>query len=96
MITYELTTKEKLLFIIPIFGWLFIAYGIIFYPIGNIYILVMWYIDIVLSATHFPQIFVALPFARKAGIPVIKTVFMTILLGSTWWKPLKENVGEIK
>ncbi len=95
MIKVNFTTGEKLLFIIPIFGWVFIAYGVVF-PIQNLVIRIMFYIDIVLSATHFIQIFVALPLGKKGGIPVLKNIFLTIALGSTWWKPLKKSVGEMK
>jgi hypothetical protein len=96
VITYELETKEKLMFIIPVFGWVFLAFGMAIWPIENVIIYWMWWIDAVLSATHFFQIFVALPYGKKAGIPAVKTVFMTIALGSTWWKPLKKNVDKLK
>lgn len=83
--------RSQLPMLIPIFGWLFIAYGLIF-PIENIIIKWMWYIDIFLSVVVHPlQLYIALPVGAKAGISVKKTIYMTIVFGATWWKPLKDK-----
>lgn len=91
---FRLTTNEKIRTLIPIFGWLFLAYGLLF-PM-NYVVKVMWWIDIVLSATHFVQIFVALPLGKKAGISALKTACLTVAFGSMWWKPLQNYVGNMK
>ncbi len=86
--------RDKVLYLIPIFGWLFIAYGIAF-PIENIVIRVMWYIDIFLSCiVHPAQLFIAIPIGKKGGFSVFYTSSMTLVFGATWWKPLRKHLSE--
>lgn len=83
-------TNDKLLMLIPIFGWLFIAYGLIF-PIDNIYIKWMWYIDIFLSVpVHLLQLFIAVPVGIKSGYSKTQSACLTIAFGATWWKPVRQ------
>jgi|GEM_PF-1848943 len=96
MDTYKMGNRDKLLMLIPIFGWIFIAYGIIF-PIENQIIKIMWIIDIVLSCgVHPAQLFIAMPLGKKAGYSNLKTFTMTIVFGATWWKPLRKFLSEVK
>ena len=89
-------TNDKLLMLIPIFGWLFIAYGLIF-PIENIYIKWMWYIDIFLSVpVHLLQLFIAVPVGVKSGYTKFQSIYLTITFGATWWKPVRQMLGELK
>jgi hypothetical protein len=84
---------HKGLMLIPIFGWLFIAYGLVF-PIENEIILIMWWIDIFLSCVVHPvQLIVAMPLGKKVGYSTATTVWMTLIFGATWWKPLKTLPG---
>lgn len=86
--------RDKLLMLIPVFGWIFIVYGLLF-PIQNTYIKVMWIIDIVLSIGAHPlQLFISLPVGKKSGCSIFKTVCLTLILGATWWKPLRNNLSE--
>lgn len=79
--------------LIPIFGLLFIFYGLAF-PIENVYIAACWYIDIFLSvAVHAIQLFVACPLGKKAGYTTQKTVLYTMVFGATWWKPLQSRMA---
>jgi len=85
--------ENNLFNLIPIFGWLFIFYGMI-YPIENFYIAAAWYIDIFLSVgVHAIQLFVACPLGRKAGYSTQKTVLYTMVFGATWWKPLQDRLA---
>lgn len=89
-------TRDKLLMLIPIFGWLFIAYGLIF-PIENIYIKWMWYIDIFLSVpVHLLQLIIAVPVGIKSGYSKLQSVCLTITFGATWWKPVRQMLNEQK
>lgn len=77
---------------IPVLGWLFIIAGCVV-PLEHWMLRTLWWLDIAASAgLHALQLVVALPVARRAGVPRPKAVFMTMLLGATWWKPLKEGV----
>lgn len=90
------TTKDKLLMLIPIFGWLFIFYGLI-YPIDNLYVKLAWYIDIFLSVgVHALQLFASWPLGKKAGYTPNETFLMTMIFGATWWKPLKDRLEHQK
>lgn len=91
--TSDFSTKDKLLMLIPIFGWLFIAYGLVF-PIENDYIKWMWYIDIFLSVVvHLLQLFVGIPVGKKSGYSTRNSVYLTIIFGATWWKPLRQKLS---
>ena len=91
--TSDFSTKDKLLMLIPIFGWLFIAYGLVF-PIENVYIKWMWYIDIFLSVVvHLLQLFVGIPVGKKSGYSTRNSVYLTIIFGATWWKPLRQKLS---
>jgi hypothetical protein len=93
MDAYKPSQRDQYLMLIPIFGWLFIAYGLIF-PIENQIILIMWWIDIFLSCVVHPvQLIVAMPLGKKAGFSASKTVWMTLIFGATWWKPLRDHLG---
>lgn len=86
--------NDKLLMLIPIFGWLFIAYGLIF-PIDNIYIKWMWYIDIFLSVpVHLLQLIIAIPVGIKSGYTKLQSCILTITFGATWWKPVRQMLNE--
>ena len=89
-------SRDKLLMLIPIFGWLFIAYGLVF-PIDNIYIKWMWYIDIFLSIpVHLLQLIIAVPVGLKSGYTRSQSIYLTIAFGATWWKPVRQMLGEQK
>jgi ABC-type dipeptide/oligopeptide/nickel transport system permease subunit len=86
-------SNDKLLLLIPIFGWLFIVYGLIF-PIDNIYIKWMWYIDIFLSIpVHLLQLIIAVPVGTKSGYSKTQSTLLTIAFGATWWKPVREMLN---
>lgn len=86
--------NDKLLMLIPIFGWLFIAYGLVF-PIENIYIKWMWYIDIFLSVpVHLLQLIIAVPVGVKSGYTKFQSISLTITFGATWWKPVRQMLNE--
>ncbi|MEH0020136.1 MAG: hypothetical protein V6Z89_10810 [Desulfobacter sp.] len=96
MVKYEFETQEKLLFIVPILCWLFIAYGII-YPFENSYLKTIWYIDIFLSAgVHTAMLLVAIPLGKRSGYSALNSIWFTLLLGATWWKPLKKNLDQAR
>ncbi len=96
MTTYKFETREKLLFLIPIFCWLFIAYGILF-PIENSFIKIMWYIDIFLSCgVHTAMLLISIPLGKKNGYSVLESISFTLAFGAAWWKPLKKNLDEVK
>lgn len=79
--------------LIPIFGWIFIFYGMAF-PIENAYVAAAWYIDIFLSVgVHAMQLFIACPLGKKAGYSTEKTVVYTMVFGATWWKPLQGRLA---
>ena len=81
--------ENNLFNLIPIFGWIYIFYGVIF-PFENFYLLAVWYIDIFLSVgVHAMQLFIACPLGKRAGYTTQKTVFYTMVFGATWWKPLQ-------
>ncbi len=76
---------------IPIFGWLFIAVGALFYPFfaAHSWLWVLWAIDVFLSVVvHGLQVFVATPRGRAAGHSPSTIAFMTMAYGATWWKDL--------
>ena len=78
--------------IIPVAGWLFILAGLVV-PLGHWALRTVWWIDVALSAgLHTLQLFVALPVARKRGVGTARAVLKTLLLGATWWKPLRDGV----
>jgi len=89
-------TRDKLLMLIPVFGWLFIAYGLVF-PIENIYIKWMWYIDIFLSVpVHLLQLIIAVPVGIKSGYTRFQSIYLTIAFGATWWKPVRQMLNDLK
>jgi len=84
--------NDKLLMLIPVFGWLFILYGLVI-PIDNLYIKWMWYIDIFLSVpVHLLQLFIAVPVGKKSGYTKSQSIVLTILFGATWWKPVRQQL----
>lgn len=92
--TKGFSKNDKILMLIPIFGWLFIAYGLVI-PIDNIYIKWMWYIDIFLSVpVHLLQLFVAIPVGTKSGYTRLQSIALTISFGATWWKPVRQQLGK--
>ncbi len=94
MTTKIFKNHDKLLMLIPVFGWILIVYGLLF-PIQNTYIKVIWIIDIILSiGVHSLQLFISLPVGKKLGFSVFKTVCLTLILGATWWRPLRNNLSE--
>ena len=73
---------------VPIIGWVLVVVGLLV-PLTPLW-RALWGIDIFLSVVvHGLQLFKALPVARRAGQPASRAVFMTFLLGVTWWKPLQ-------
>ena len=84
--------KKYLLRIIPIVGWIYIIFGLLF-PFENRILWIFWIIDIAASVgLHAIQLFIAIPVGKKAGFSTIRSIFMTMLFGATWWKPLKEQM----
>ncbi len=82
-------------FSIPIFGWICIIVGIIFfqYLLLNWILLFLWVVDVFLSVVvHGAQLYLAIPAGKKANIPVWKIICKTMLLGATWWKPLRDGI----
>ncbi len=75
--------------LLPILGWLFVAYGLL-HPLTSAPIHALWLVDVFLSVVvHSAQLLLAIPLARRAGYTTTRAVFATLLLGATWWKPLR-------
>ncbi len=89
-------THNKLIMIIPIGGWIYILWGIIF-PFQIKILQILWYIDIFLSCIVHPlQLITAIPAGKKAGIGTIKNAVLTVIFGATWWRPVKEYTDRIQ
>jgi acyl-CoA synthetase (AMP-forming)/AMP-acid ligase II len=83
-----LSTSVVALRAIPIIGWVLVLVGLLL-PLTPLW-RVLWGIDVFFSVVvHGLQLLVALPVAKRAGQPAALAVFMTFLLGVTWWKPLQ-------
>ena len=83
--------NDKLPKLVPIGGWLFILYGVI-WPIQNNVVYILWLIDIFLSVfVHGLQLFVTIPLGKKLNMSTFKVVLNTLVFGATWWKPLKKK-----
>ena len=81
--------------IIPIVGWIYIIIGIIIfqYLLTNWIVLFIWVVDMILSVgVHGAQLYLAIPAGKKVNIPIWKIVLKTMLLGATWWKPLRDGI----
>jgi olefin beta-lactone synthetase len=77
---------------IPVLGWLYVAAGFVV-PLEHWLLRAIWWFDIGASAgLHALQLFVAVPVARRKGVGTVTAVFKTMLLGATWWKPLRDGV----
>ncbi len=88
MTTKIFKNSDKLLMLIPVFGWIFIAYGLLF-PIQNTYIKVMWIIDIVLSiGVHPLQLFISLPVGIKYALLAILTFIISNAFVSAYYRCL--------
>ena len=82
-------------FSIPIVGWIYIIVGIIFfqYLLLNWILFFIWIVDVILSVgVHGAQLYFAIPAGKKVNIPIWKIVLKTMLLGATWWKPLRDGI----
>ncbi len=76
----------KLLTAIPVFGWLYIAYGFI-WPFTDPILLGIWWLDLFLSVVvHALQIPMGLPKTRRYGISTLTSAINTMLFGATYWK----------
>jgi olefin beta-lactone synthetase len=83
--------NDKLLKLVPIGGWLFILYGVI-WPIQNNVVYILWLIDIFLSVVvHSLQLFVTIPLGKKLNMSTFTVVLNTLVFGATWWKPLNKK-----
>jgi acyl-CoA synthetase (AMP-forming)/AMP-acid ligase II len=73
---------------VPIAGWLYLAYGVLFgfeHPV----LWALFWIDAFLSViVHAAQIPLAWRRARVAGYSLAATAARTMLFGATWWKAL--------
>jgi hypothetical protein len=79
---------HRALWAVPLLGWVFIVIGLV-WPMTHPVLQAVWWIDVFLSiVVHGLQIIPALPRARAAGYSVPTTVFLTMLLGATWWRRL--------
>lgn len=81
--------------IIPIVGWIYIIIGIIFfqYLILNLILLFIWVVDMILSVgIHGGQLYFAIPAGKKVNLPIWEIVLKCMLLGATWWKPLRDGI----
>jgi acyl-CoA synthetase (AMP-forming)/AMP-acid ligase II len=77
------------LLLVPILGWLFILYGLIF-PFENVALRAIFWVDILLSVgVHGLQLSLSLPAGKRAGYSTPKIVLYTFLFGATWWKFLE-------
>jgi acyl-CoA synthetase (AMP-forming)/AMP-acid ligase II len=75
--------------IVPILGWLYLAYGLLV-PFTHRALIAIWWIDAFLSiAVHGLQLFASLPKGKRAGYGVVHIVASTLLFGATWWKLLE-------
>lgn len=82
------SAKNTALRLIPIVGWAYLAYGLI-WPFESPVLLALFWIDVFLSVVvHAAQLPLALPRGRKAGRGKAMSVFLTMLFGATWWKAL--------
>lgn len=80
-----ITAKLK---IIPILAWLFILYGLLI-SVEPDWFRVLWWLNAILTpGLHLIELFWAIPVGKKAGYSKGYSIFMTMLLGATWWKPL--------
>jgi hypothetical protein len=76
----------------PILAWVFIFYGFLM-PIEPNWLLVLWWLNAVLTpGLHLIELYWAIPVGKKAGYSTGASIFLTMLLGATWWKPLANNV----
>ncbi|MEI6790942.1 MAG: sterol desaturase family protein [Myxococcaceae bacterium] len=74
--------------IVPILSWAFILYGFLI-SIESQWLLVCWWLNMIVTpGLHLIELYWALPIAKKAGYSAAYSVFMTLFLGATWWKPL--------
>ncbi|NBH06077.1 AMP-binding protein [Amycolatopsis sp. SID8362] len=80
--------RPNALWLVPLAGWAYLLYGLV-WPLENPALQALFWIDVLLSVVvHGLQIPVALSRARPAGRRPRTTVFLTMLLGATWWKRL--------
>jgi hypothetical protein len=82
------------LFMMPgaILGWLFIIGGVIC-PIGNETLRTIWLVIVCVWCIGHPlELILSIPIGKKAGISTGTTILKTMLLGFTWWLPVKMGV----
>ncbi|MES2662888.1 MAG: fatty acid CoA ligase family protein [Pseudomonadota bacterium] len=80
--------KFSLSMLIPLLGWLFIIYGLI-WPVQNHFLSIAWWSAIFLNIiVHGTQLYITVPLGYQVGFPKLKTIFLTFLLGATWWYKL--------
>lgn len=80
--------RPSALWLVPLAGWAYLLYGLV-WPLDNPVLQALFWIDVLLSVVvHGLQIPLALSRARQAGRRTGTTVFLTMLLGATWWKRL--------
>jgi acyl-CoA synthetase (AMP-forming)/AMP-acid ligase II len=74
--------------LVPIVGWLYLAYGVIA-GFAHPLLWALFWLDAFLSVVvHAAQIPLAWRRARLAGHSFARTAALTMLFGATWWKPL--------
>lgn len=80
--------------IVPVFGWLYIGWGLLF-PFENAVLKGLWWVDLFLSGgVHALQLFITVPLAQKLNIPRLKAFACTMAFGATWWHPMRKQLKE--
>jgi putative intracellular protease/amidase len=93
--------KENKLFWTMNMAGCIIIWGLIFWGMfitdlkGPLRIL-WWIFTLLFCGLHPLELKISLPIAKRFGLPVFKTIIMTLLFGITWWYPLKRGVFETK
>lgn len=73
-------------------GWLFTFFGF-FFPIQDEIARMLWIIIACAWCFGHPlELIFSIPAGKSKGIPVSTVVLKTMVLGITWWLPLKMGV----
>jgi len=73
-------------------GWFFILSGLL-YPFQNDLLHKIWLVILILWVGGHPfELLIAMPIGKKAGLSTQRIVCKTLLMGVSWWIPLKLGV----
>ncbi len=72
--------------------WIFVVYGIVS-PFQDKIMFIVWLGSLISIAIGHPiELKRFMPIAKEKGIPTMTTVVMVMILGFTWWLPVKKGV----